>query len=384
MYEDVFQQIRSLYGAAEGQAVPLHEPVFAGREKEYVADCIDSSFVSTAGDYVPRFENMLCEETGAGHAIAMVNGTCALHIALLCCGVGRDDEVITQPLTFVATCNAIRHAGAAPVFIDNDEKSLGMSAGALERFLGEHAEVKKGKAYNKASGKRIGACLPVHVFGHACEIDTIVEICGRYQIPVVEDAAEAIGSAYKDKALGTFGHAGTLSFNGNKTITTGGGGAVLTNDDALAEKIRHIATTAKVPHAYEFIHDAVGYNYRMPNLNAALGCAQLERLPEFIDIKRRIAKRYEDIFAAYDDISFINEPQDGYSNYWLQAVLVHGEKARDEFLQASHAAGVLCRPAWRLMPDLPMYKDCQSGELKTARMLYERLVNLPSSVNAKL
>jgi perosamine synthetase len=359
--------------------IPLHEPCFNGNEKKYVLDCIDSTFVSSVGKYVDRFEEMICEITGTKYAIATVNGTCALHIALKLSGVQPGDEVITQPLSFVATANSIAHCGATPLFLDVERETLGLDPAALKSFLQVHACIRENTCYNKETGKRITACVPMHTFGHPCRIDEIAEICNHYHIALVEDSAESIGSLYKGTHTGTFGQFGVYSFNGNKTVTCGGGGAIVTNDEALAKKAKHITTTAKLPHPYEYVHDMTGYNYRLPNLNAAFACAQLEQLSAFIENKRELASRYQEYFESLD-ISFIKEPEHARSNYWLNAIILPDSKTRDEFLNATNEAGVMTRPIWRLLNKLEMYKDCQTDALENAQWLEGRLVNIPSSV----
>jgi len=385
--------------------VPLHEPYFGGNEKKYVLDCIESTFVSSVGKYVDRFEKMIRDFTGAKYAIATVNGTAALHIALKLAGVQQGDLVITQPLTFIATCNAITFCGAEPVFVDIDPETLGLSPDSLANWLQENVELKvekveKGlevldsqpsqlsqpyqpsqpyKPYHKITKKRISACVPMHTFGHPCKIDRILEICNRYHIPVVEDAAESIGSYYKGQHTGTFGKLGILSFNGNKTITTGGGGMILTNDDELGTLAKHITTTAKKPHPWKFEHDMTGYNYRLPNINAALGCAQMEMLPEILKNKRETAQIYQDYFKTIADIEFITEPQECISNYWLNAILLKNEEERDAFLKQANAQKVMCRPAWILMNKLQMFSQSLKANIPMSVNIESRLVNLPSS-----
>lgn len=369
--------IRSLY--PDRDFIPLHEPHFGGNEKKYLEDCIDSTFVSSVGKYVDRFEEMIREFTGAKCAVATVNGTAALHIALLLAGVQRNDLVITQPLTFIATCNAISYCGAEPVFIDIDRQTLGLSADALEVWLAANSVLEGESCYHIGSKQRLAACVPMHTFGHPCQIDRIVEICERYHIPVVEDSAESIGSYYKGRHTGTFGKLGIFSFNGNKTITTGGGGMILTNDEELGKLAKHITTTAKVPHPWEFVHDMTGYNYRLPNVNAALGCAQLEQLPEILANKRETARLYREFFAGMDGITYIPEPQDCVSNYWLNVILFKDLEARDGFLQQSNSGKVMTRPAWTLMHKLAMNNRAICGDLDEAEDIGSRLVNIPSS-----
>lgn len=359
--------------------IPLHAPYFGGNEKKYVSDTIDSTFVSSVGAYVTRFEEMMKEITGAKFAVATVNGTTALHLALILAGVKYGEEVITQPLTFVATANAIVHAGGIPVFVDVDVDTMGMSPLALKAFLEEFAFVNdRGECINKYSGRRIAACLPMHTFGFPLRIDEIVTICEAYNIVLVEDAAESLGSYYKGKHTGSFGRLGTFSFNGNKTVTCGGGGAIITNDESIGKRAKHISTTAKIPHAWEFMHDEIGYNYRMPNLNAALACAQLEQLNAIIENKRELATLY-DTFFADTDIEFVKEIEGGRANYWLNTVITPNAEMQQELLQETNQHQVMTRPIWKLMNRLPMFKDCQGGDLKNAIWLEERVVNLPSS-----
>jgi perosamine synthetase len=368
--------IKSLY---KKDIVPLHEPVFVGNEEKYVLDTIRSSFVSSIGEYVNKVEEFLAGFTGSKYAIATVNGTSALHIALLLSGVKENTEVITQPLTFVATCNAISYCGAYPTFVDVDNDTLGMSPESLESFLVENCLFKDDGVYNKLTNRKITAIVPMHTFGHPCKIDKIIEIADRYNIPVVEDAAESLGSFYKGKHTGTFGKFGIISFNGNKIVTSGGGGVILTSDEVLAKKAKHLTTTAKVPHKWEYYHDEIGFNYRMPNLNAALLLAQLENLEKFIKTKRDLAMQYKEFFERLG-IEFFSEPENAKSNYWLNTIFLKDKKERYEFLEFSHENGILCRPTWVLMNKLPLYKDCFSYELENAFEIEERLVNIPSGV----
>ena len=379
-FKKIIDFILSLYDRSEG-VVPLHAPIFQGNEKKYVDDAIHSTFVSSVGKYVNQLEQTLCSETGAKYAIATMNGTAALHVALLLAGVGADDEVITQPLTFVATANSIRYCYAHPVFIDIDGDTLGMSPKALLVFLETNAQIKENHCINKNSGRTIRACVPMHTFGHPCRIDEIVDICRSHNIPVVEDAAESIGSLYKYKRTGTFGLAGIYSFNGNKTVTCGGGGAIITDDENFAAKSKHLTTTAKEPHPYEYFHNCVGFNYRMPNLNAALACAQMEQLDSFLKKKRKLAQIYDEFFQDLG-VSFFREPQMARSNYWLNTVILNDAASRDSFLKEANNAGVMVRPAWRLMSELPMYQKNQSDSLKTASDLAKRIVNIPSGLNS--
>ena len=359
--------------------IALHEPRFIGNEKKYLNDCIDSTFVSSVGKYVDRFEKEFASFVGAKYAIATVNGTAALHISLILANVKKDDEVITQPLTFIATCNAISYIGAKPVFVDVDLDTMGLSPESLNFFLEANCEIINNQCINKTTNKIIKACVPMHTFGHPCKIEEIKEICDIWNITLVEDAAESLGSFYKDKHTGTFGKVGAFSFNGNKIITSGGGGVIVTDDEQIAKRAKHITTTAKIPHPYEYVHDEIAYNYRLPNINAALLVAQMENLEKFLESKRELASTYEKFFKT-SNIDFIKEPKDSKSNYWLQAVLLNDLKQRDEFLEFTNKNGVMTRPIWRLMNELEMYKDCQKDELKNAKYLEQRVVNIPSSV----
>ena len=359
--------------------IALHEPRFIGNEKKYLNDCIDSTFVSSVGKYVDRFEKEFASFVGAKYAIATVNGTAALHISLILANVKKDDEVITQPLTFIATCNAISYIGAKPVFVDVDLDTMGLSPESLNFFLEANCEIINNQCINKTTKKIIKACVPMHTFGHPCKIEEIKEICDIWNISLVEDAAESLGSFYKDKHTGTFGKVSAFSFNGNKIITSGGGGVIVTDDEQIAKRAKHITTTAKIPHPYEYVHDEIAYNYRLPNINAALLVAQMENLEKFLESKRELASTYEKFFKT-SNIDFIKEPKDSKSNYWLQAILLNDLKQRDEFLEFTNKNGVMTRPIWRLMNELEMYKDCQKDELKNAKYLEQRVVNIPSSV----
>lgn len=376
----VIEFIQNLYGTKE--FIPLHEPKFLGNEKRYLNECIDSTFVSSVGKYVDKFEQIFAEYTGAKYAVATVNGTSALHISLLLAGVEREDEVITQPLTFIATCNAISYCGAKPVFVDVDRDTMGLSPKSLKEFLKENCEVKEGKCINKSSKRVVKACVPMHTFGHPCRIDEIKEICDAWSIALVEDAAESLGSFYKGKHTGTFGKLGAFSFNGNKIITSGGGGVIVTDDETLAKRAKHLTTTAKIPHPYEYVHDETGYNYRMPNINAALLVAQMEQLEKFLANKRETAKEYEKFFATIEGIDFIKEPKNASSNYWLNAVLLKDKEARDAFLKETNSKGVMTRPIWKLMNELKMFKNMQCANLDNAKYLEQRVVNIPSGVMA--
>jgi perosamine synthetase len=379
LFQDIESFIRQIFHKPDGP-ISLHEPRFIGNEKKYLGECIDSTFVSSVGKFVDRFEVMTAHYTGAVKAVVCVNGTEALHIALLLSGVKAGEEVITQPLTFIATANAIAYIGGNPVFVDVDIDTMGLSPVSLISFLEQYGEIRKdGYCYNRKTGNRVAACVPMHTFGHPCRIDEIVDICNRYNIPVIEDAAESIGSTYKGRHTGTFGKFGILSYNGNKSITTGGGGMILTNDEELGRIAKHLTTQAKVPHPWEFLHDQIGYNYRMPNINAALGVAQMENVDFFIARKRELAAKYHSFFKT-KGIQFFTEPEHAYSNYWLNVIIMSDKDERDYFLEYTNNHQVLTRPAWRLMNELPMFSQCQVHDIKNATWLSERIVNIPSSV----
>jgi len=363
--------------------IPLHDPRFIGNERKYLNDALSTNFVSSVGEYVVKFEKMCAAYTGAKYAVATMNGTAALHIALLLAGVSENDEVITQSLTFVATTNAINYTGAKCVFLDVDKDTMGLSPEKLSAFLKNNTFSKDGKTYNSTTKRRIAAVVPMHTFGHPCRIDEIAQICETYNIELIEDAAESVGSFYKGKHTGLFGKMGILSFNGNKIITTGGGGMILTDDEDLAKKAKHITTTGKIPHPWEFNHDIVAYNYRLTNLAAALGCGQIEQLEFFVEEKRKLAEKYDAFFAKETDIMFVNEPQESRSNYWLQAIILQDRSARDAFLEYTNQNGVMTRPIWTLMNKLDMYKDCQTDDLSNSLWLEDRVVNIPSSVFVK-
>ena len=373
---EFIDMVREIYGDG---FIPLHRPVFEGNERNYLVDCIDSNFVSSVGAKVAEFEGKVAKFTGSKYAIATVNGTAALHIAIELAGVKPGDEVISQALTFIATCNAISYAGAKPLFVDVDIDTMGLSPEALKRFLGEHAEKRASGTFNKTSGKRISACVPMHTFGLPCRIAEITQICADWDIALIEDAAESLGSYAGGRHTGTFGLMATLSFNGNKVITTGGGGMIITDDCALAKRAKYITTTAKVPHPYEFVHDEIGYNYRMPNLNAALGCAQMERLDEFLAIKAELANQW-DAFFDQNDVRFVTAIDGNKANHWLNALVLDSKEDRDEFLKATNDNGIMTRPIWTLMSKLSMFKDCQSDGLENSLWLEDRVVNIPSSV----
>jgi aminotransferase in exopolysaccharide biosynthesis len=359
----------------------LHEPRFEGNEREYVRDCIDSTFVSSVGEYVNKFESRLAEFTGAKNVVAVVNGTAALHLALLCAGVVHGDEVLVPTLTFIATANAVKYCGAIPHFVDSEEVSLGMDPIALRVWLNEVTEMREGISVNKATGRPIRAMVPMHTFGHPCNLDGLKSIAQDFSIVLVEDAAESLGSYYQDQHTGTFGKLGVLSFNGNKIITTGGGGAILTNDPVLAAKAKHLSTTAKLPHAWEFNHNEVGFNYRMPNINAALGYAQLEALPDFIDSKRKLFLAYKDAFSGIQNVHIVEEPFNSKSNYWLQTIMLNKSIAhiRDEVLNKTNIYGFMTRPAWTPMHTLAPFMGCPRSPLPIAESLFSRIINMPSS-----
>jgi len=359
--------------------IPLHRPMFEGNERQYLIDCIDSNFVSSVGKKVTELEENVAEFTGSKYAVATVNGTAALHVAIKLAGVKPGDEVISQALTFIATCNAISYAGAKPLFVDVDVDTMGLSPAALKRFLEENAEKKMSGTFNKTSGKKISACIPMHTFGFPCRIAEIAEICSDWGIALVEDAAESLGSYADNCHTGSFSKIATLSFNGNKIITTGGGGMIVTDDEELAKRAKHITTTAKVPHAYEFVHDEIGYNYRMPNINAALGCAQMEQLDEFLNIKTQLAKQWDKFFSDRG-IIFVKALDGNKANHWLNTIILDSRDDRDEFLKLTNANNVMTRPIWTLMSKLPMFKSCQTDKLENSLWLEDRVVNIPSSV----
>lgn len=377
-FAEIVRFIRNQYNKPEG-FIALHEPLFIGNEKKYIEECIDSTFVSSVGKYVDRFEDDIARFTGAKKAVVCVNGTNGLHMALMLAGVKQDEEVITQPLTFIATANAISYCGAHPVFVDIDKDTLGLSPQALDFFLKQNTEIKVDGCYNKITKRKITAVVPMHTFGHPCRIDEIADICKNYNIQLVEDAAESLGSYYKGKHTGNFGTIGVLSFNGNKIITTGGGGMLLFNDESLAQRAKHLTTQAKIPHAWEFMHDDIGYNYRMPNINAALGVAQLEQIEKFLVAKRGLANAYK-IFFTGIGIKFVVEPENSTSNYWLNAILLKDRQERNDFLEYTNKKGIMTRPAWELMNRLPMFKKALCGDLSNAEWIADRLVNISSSM----
>lgn len=381
MYSQVTDFVHQLFGTEE--TVPLHAPLFIGNEKKYLNECIDTTFVSSVGKFVDRFEEKMAAYTGAKKAVVCVSGTNALHMAMMLVGVERDDEVLTQALTFIATCNAISYIGAHPVFIDVDMETLGLSPKAVKAWLDKNAELKNDVCYNKKTGRRVKACIPMHTFGHPVKIDELVQICNEWHLELVEDAAESIGSLYKGQHTGTFGKVGAISFNGNKTITTGGGGMLLFQDEELGKLAKHLTTQAKVPHRWAFVHDHIGYNYRMPNINAALGCAQLENLDRYVENKRETAQIYADFFKNIPNITFFTEPENCRSNYWLNVVLLKDKAAQQNFLEYTNDHGVMTRPVWELMNRLEMFKQCETDGLKNTEWLADRIVNIPSSVRLK-
>ena len=377
-FRECISFIKELYGTND--FVPLSVPRFIGNEKKYLEECIDTTFVSSVGKFVDRFEEMMAAYTGAKRAVVCVSGTNALHVAMMLAGVERDDEVLTQALTFIATCNAISYIGAHPVFIDVDKDTMGLSPKAVQRWLEANAEIKEGVCFNKTTGRRIKCCVPMHTFGHPVHMDELVEVCQAWHIELVEDAAVSIGSFYKGKHTGTFGKVGAVSFNGNKTITTGGGGMLLFMDEELGAYAKHLTTQAKIPHRWEFRHDHIGYNYRMPNINAALGCAQMEHLEEFVLNKRETAAQYAAYFKGVEGIEFFTEPDNCRSNYWLNAVVLPDKEAQLAFLNQTNDNGVMTRPIWELMNRLPMFENCQNDGLENTIWFADRVVNIPSSV----
>ncbi|MBB1194686.1 LegC family aminotransferase [Flavobacterium sp. SOK18b] len=376
-FNSVIQFIKDQYKT--DNFIPLHVPKFGGNEKKYLLDTIDTTFVSSVGAYVDQFELMMQSITKTQKAVAVVNGTAGIQVALRLVGVKAGDEVLTQALTFVATANAIAYQNAIPVFLDVDLDTMGLSPKAVASFLEEFGELHEDGCYNKKTGRKITACVPMHTFGFPVHLEELIAVCDIWRIPVVEDAAESLGSEYKGNPTGSLGKVGVFSFNGNKIVTCGGGGAVVTNDIAIGEKGKYLTTTAKVPHPYEYVHDEMGYNFRMPNLNAALACAQLEQLDGFLENKRKLAKEYQSFFAA-KGIHFRTETPDTKANYWLMSVELENKVDRDLFLETTNANRVMTRPIWQLMYRLPMYANCQRDENVNAEFLEERIVNIPSSV----
>lgn len=380
MFEKEISFIKSLFNK---ENIALHEPCFIGNEKKYLLECIDSGFVSSVGEFVTRFEEALKEKTKARFVIATNTGTAALHIALLANGIDENCEVITQSISFVATANAIAYTGAKPVFLDIDENTLSLSPKALEHFLENQTYQKDNLSYNKTTHKPIKACVIMHTFGLSAHIKAIKELCEKYHILLIEDAAEALGSTYENKALGTFGKCGILSFNGNKIITGGCGGAILSDDENLAKLARHLSTTAKIPHPYEYDHDRIAYNYRLCNINAAILLAGLENLELFLENKRELAKIYKDFFKNHDKCKFIDEKSNEKSNFWLNTLLFKDENLRNIFLEECLKNNIFVRPVWKSLPSLKAFQNCQSNELINTKKLEKRLINLPSSVRIK-
>ena len=376
--EDITKVIQNAIGK---QSAELHEPCFSGNESKYVQQCIDSNFVSSVGKFVDRFENELAEYTGAKYAVAVVNGTAALHISLLIAGVKPGDEVLVPALSFVAPANAVRYCGAKPNFVDSEERTFGMDPESLRNYLQCNTEQQSGKCVNHNTGCHVRAMIPVHIFGYPCDIEGLLSVANDYNITLIEDASESIGSTFQGKHTGTFGLLGTLSFNGNKIITTGGGGAILTDDQDLAKLAKHLTTTAKIKHRWEYIHDEIGYNYRMPNLNAALGCAQLKQLPDFLASKRRLFARYQVAFQGIPQVRIIPEPEGSQSNYWLQTMLLDESVVdqRENILETTNNMGLMTRPVWSLLNKLAPYADCPSAKITIAKSLERRIINLPSS-----
>ena len=365
-----------------GENYPLHEPHFCGNENKYVQECIDTGWVSSVGKFVDRFEENLAAYTGVKRAVAVVNGTAALHVCLILSDVQPDDEVLVPALTFIATANAVTYCHAVPHFVDSSEKTLGIDPDALEAYLAEIGEVRAGGYYNRKTGRRIRAVVPMHTFGHPVDMDKMIDVCEKYYLVLIEDAAESIGSFYKGRHTGNFGRIAAMSFNGNKTITTGGGGAVLTNDEELGKIAKHITTQAKIPHRWAYTHDRIGYNYRMPNINAALGCAQLEELPGFISKKRNLAEKYRKALDSIPGVKFFIEPEFAKSNYWLNVILLDEDVSneRDHVLETLNNAGIGSRPIWELMYTMPMFANCPRMDCVVAEDIGHRLINLPSSV----
>lgn len=370
-------KVRSIY---KEDFVPLHRPILNGNEIKYLKDCINSNFVSSAGEMIIDFEKMISSYTKSKYAISTSNGTSALHISLLLSGVEENTEVITQALTFVATGNAISYCNAKPIFLDVDKLTMGLCPQALSKFLKEKTYMQENSLFNKSTDRRISACVPMHTFGHPCQIEEISNICKEFNLPLVEDAAESLGSFYKGNHTGKYGLISAISFNGNKVITTGGGGMIVTDDENLAKKAKHLTTTAKIPHQYEYIHDEIGYNYRMPNLNAALGIAQFENLKTFLEKKRKVTDEYASFFDGLDNVKFFKEPESAYSNYWLNAIILNDSHEKNKFLKVTNEANIMTRPIWKLLSSLDMFADCETDELVNSKWLEKRVINIPSSV----
>jgi len=370
------EQVKSFYGK---DFVPLHEPTFNEKEIDYVTDCIKTGWVSSVGSYVNRFEEDLAQFVGVKRAVAVVNGTAALHIALKVAGVKSKDEVLMPSLTFVATANAVSYLGAIPHFVDVSMDTLGVDTQKLKKHLEQIGELRNNQLFNKQTGRRISVLVPMHTFGHAVDIEGLLEVCDTYRLTLVEDAAESLGTYYKGKHTASFGKVNAISFNGNKIITTGGGGAIVTNDDALADFAKHLTTTAKIPHKWNYEHDEIGFNYRMPNINAALGCAQLEKMPMFIDHKRKLAVKYKEWLSNLDGVYMFKEPKNSKSNYWLQTLLLEENYNRDEVLAFLNEKGVMSRPIWTPMHELTMFRDCPISDLSVTKQLNQCVINVPST-----
>lgn len=368
--------VKQFYGK---EFVPLHEPTFNDKEVEYVTDCVKSGWVSSVGAYVNRFEEDLAKFVGVKRAVAVVNGTAALHIALKVAGVKAEDEVLMPSLTFIATANAVSYLGAVPHFIDVSFKTLGVDADKLKIYLEQIGKLQNNQLYNRETGRRISALVPMHTFGHTADVEGLLKVCEMYNLTLVEDAAESLGSYYNGKHTGSFGKVSAMSFNGNKIMTTGGGGAILTNDDAIADYAKHLTTTAKVPHRWKYEHDEIGFNYRMPNLNAALGCAQLEKMPMFIQQKRELTKQYEQWLVNLDGVHLFKEPANTRSNYWLQTIILDERLNRDEVLDFLNEQGVMSRPIWTPMHQLTMYQNCPRSDLSVTEQLNRSVINIPST-----
>ena len=377
MNKEIISYIRDIFKSED--FIPLHVPLFKGNEKKYLTDCIDSTYVSSVGPYVNKFESLMSQITQTKRTTAVVNGTAGLQVSLRLVGVKENDEVITQALTFVATANAIAYNNAHPIFLDVDLDTMGLSANAVSDFLDEFGDLRENACYNKKTGRRISACLPMHTFGFPVHLDELIKVCKSWRIPIVEDAAESLGSEFNGKPTGSFGEVGVFSFNGNKIITSGGGGAITTNNIKIGERAKFLTTTAKQPHPFEYIHNELGYNFRMPNINAALVCAQLEQLDLYLKKKRILANRYENFFLS-KGIKFRTETKNTKANYWLMCVELENLKERDLFLESTNSNNIMTRPIWKAMDFLPMYKNCQKGELLNTRFLESRIVNIPSSV----
>jgi len=382
LHQKILKGLKNILAQKEGP-IPVHEPYFNGHEWDYVKECLDSGWVSSVGKFVDKFEYMLAEYTGVKKAVVVVNGTSALHIALKIVGVKPNDEVLVPSLTFIATANAITYCGAVPHFVDSEEKTLGLDPWKLKNYLEEIVDICDEGCLNKQTGRYIKAVIPMHTFGHPVDLEPLVEVCKQFKLEMVEDAAEALGTLYKDKHVGNWGKLSILSFNGNKIITTGGGGAIITNDEQLGNLAKHLTTTARLPHKWEFYHDQIGYNYRMPNINAALGCAQLEQLDVFLQKKRILAKQYSNLFKDIKGLIFFTEPNFARSNYWLNAIYLNKEEAinRDKILEITNSNGIMTRPVWQLIHKSLMFAKCPRMNLETAVELEKRLINIPSSVN---